>query len=223
MCYNIAVEVLIMKKISFFLSILLCFIVILASCQGRDGIDNIVPASTEAVSPMDVSCVNVFEYISIGQYKGMTVEYKLPGADKGDVLFEAILDNTTVLKYPEQQVDYYYNQIKAKYIYLANSENETYENLLSYLGVTEADILAEAQRMTLGDLVREAIYRLEGIELSEQERAENYDLYVRIFTEMYGYTEEYVKSNLTDEIYETMRYDKMIEKLILMNELVAIE
>ena len=212
-----------MKKISFFLSILLCFLVILTSCQRGNETDNGAPASTDAVSPMDVSALDVFEYISIGQYKGMTVEYKLSVTDKGDALFEAILDNTMVLKYPEQQVDYYYNQIKAKYIYLAKSENETYESLLSYLGVTEADILAEAKRMTLGDLVREAIYRLEGIELSEQERAENYDVYVRIFTEMYGYTEEYVKSNLTDEIYETMRYDKMIEKLILMNELVVIE
>ena len=212
-----------MKKISFFLSILLCFLVILTSCQRGNETDNGAPVSTDAVSPMDVSALDVFEYISLGQYKGMTVEYKLSVTDKGDALFEAILDNTTVLKYPEQQVDYYYNQIKAKYIYLAKSENETYESLLSYLGVTEADILAEAKRMTLGDLVREAIYRLEGIELSEQERAENYDVYVRIFTEMYGYTEEYVKSNLTDEIYETMRYDKMIEKLILMNELVVIE
>ena len=106
---------------------------------------------------------------------------------------------------------------------MAKSENETYESLLSYLGITEADILAEAKRMTLGDLAREAIYKLEGIELSEKEKAENYDVYVRIFTEMYGYTEDYVRSNLTDEIYETMRYDKMIEKLILMNEFVVIE
>ena len=172
---------------------------------------------------MDISALDVFEYISLGQYKDMTIEYKLSDTDKGDILFEAILDNTAVLNYHDQQVDYYYNQIKAKYIYLAKSENETYESLLSYLGITEADILAEAKRMTLGDLAREAIYKLEGIELSEKEKAENYDVYVRIFTEMYGYTEDYVRSNLTDEIYETMRYDKMIEKLILMNEFVVIE
>ena len=212
-----------MKKLVFFLSILLCVSVLFISCDKDNSKDRGVVATTEKVTPMDISSIDVFEYISIGEYKGMTVEYKGTDTDKKDALWAAILDNTSVIKYPDQQVDYYYNQIKAQYIYIAQSNNDTYENVLEYVGVTEEGILAEARCMAVDDLVREAILELESIELTEVEKSDNYDVYVRTFTEMYGYTEEYVRNRLTEELYDTMLYDKMMEKLVLMNEFVVVE
>ena len=212
-----------MKKTAFFLSILLCFSVMLISCKNENVNEGGAAVATDTVVPLDISSLDVSEYIVLGKYKDMTIEYKLSQGEKSDILWKTIVDNTTVKKYPEQQVDYYYNQIKAKYIYLANSNNETYEKVLEYVGETEESILAEAREMTLDDLVTAAIFELEGVELTEKEKSDNYDVYVRIFTEMYGYSEEYVKSNLTDELFDMMRYDKMMEKLVMMNEFVVLE
>ena len=212
-----------MKKTAFFLSILLCFSVMLISCKNENVNEGGEAVATDTVVPLDISSLDVSEYIVLGKYKDMTIEYKLSQGEKSDILWKTIVDNTTVKKYPEQQVDYYYNQIKAKYIYLANSNNETYEKVLEYVGETEESILAEAREMTLDDLVTAAIFELEGVELTEKEKSDNYDVYVRIFTEMYGYSEEYVKSNLTDELFDMMRYDKMMEKLVMMNEFVVLE
>ena len=212
-----------MKKTAFFLSILLCFSVMLISCKNENVNEGGAAVVTDTVVPLDISSLDVSEYIVLGKYKDMTIEYKLSQGEKSDILWKTIVDNTTVKKYPEQQVDYYYNQIKAKYIYLANSNNETYEKVLEYVGETEESILAEAREMTLDDLVTAAIFELESVELTEKEKSDNYDVYVRIFTEMYGYSEEYVKSNLTDELFDMMRYDKMMEKLVMMNEFVVLE
>jgi hypothetical protein len=86
--------------------------------------------------------------------------------------------------------------------------------------VTEESLKEEARHMTLDDLVSAAIQKAEDIELTENEKLENFDSYLKVFTETYGYNEQYVRDNLEEELYATMLRDKMMEKLVLLNNFV---
>ena len=66
-------------------------------------------------------------------------------------------------------------------------------------------------------LMLAALVKAEGITLSDSEKSEHFGRYLEFYVESYGYTEEYVKENLTDEIYESMLYDKASEFLIINN------
>lgn len=171
---------------------------------------------------MDLSALVITEYVELGEYRDM--EFSLSAAaSRGEAVWQAVLENSRVLAYPEEQVAYYVAQEQAKYRYYAKQKGATYEEILEANGVSEEAILQEAQELTKKDLVFYAVLAAEQITLSVEEKQTHFDRYAEKFIQDYGYSAEYVQSHLTEEIYSTMLYDKMIEKLITLNTFTVTE
>lgn len=209
-----------MKKTAFLMAILLCCAVLFSSCERLE--EHNEPAATTAdLEPVDMASLELSEYVTLGEYTGMTVEY-FEEEDKDDLLWSRVLANATLIKYPDQQVDYYFNQRKSQYIHMAEKLDSTYEETLTRFGQSEEKFLDEARELAFGDLVLYSIIKAEKIELTDEDKSNNFDKYITKYTDI-GYTEEYIRQNLKEQIYDTMLYDKTMEKLILLNELVKVE
>lgn len=156
------------------------------------------------------------KYIILGQYKGLSVEV---GADetRGEAVWRAVVELSEIGEYPVSHVYYYRDQIIAEYKFYAEQAGVSYDEMLVSLGESETSILEEAKMLTKSDLVYAAIVRNEGIEITEEEKQKLFDRYAEKYVSKYGYEEEYVRAELTDEIYGSMLYDKTTEFLIVSN------
>lgn len=171
---------------------------------GVDGVDE----------PIDISGLELSEYVELGDYKNMTVRYDPEKLSRGDAAWAELLRGSTILKYPDRQVAYYFYQKKSGYEHMAKAGGVSYDELLDSLGITEETILEESRALTAEDLVFAALVKAEDIALTDEDKSAHYDKYVGLFVSEYGYTEEYVRKYLDEEIYETMLYDKTLERLI---------
>ena len=155
-------------------------------------------------------------YIDMGGYKNITVAQQ-GSASRGEAVWSAILESSEVKEYPEQHVYYYVAQLKAQYEYYAKSAGMSYSDITKELGVTDGTILKEAKELTKRDIICAIVQKNEGISLTDEEKQTHFDRYVDMYVSEYGYSEEYVRANMTDEIYGSMLYDKTTEFLILNN------
>lgn len=129
-------------------------------------------------------------------------------------LWTDIVESATVKAYPEQQVEYYYRQMKDYYSYYAMFYGKTYEAFITeYLGITDADVRLSAELSTKGDLVYYAIVQTEGITVTDEEYAALYENYVNRYKNDFGYTDEQIES-MGDALRGDMLYDKTQELLI---------
>ena len=158
------------------------------------------------------------DYLSPVVYQGLRVTLTDASETRGAAIFRAVLSGAEVIEYPEEQVAYYAEQIRAEYRYLAEREDMSYEELLALRGITEQTIEVEAKEMVKRDLCLLYIQRDAAITLSEEERQAHYDRYARVYVEQYGYDRAYVDANLQEEIRDSMLFDKTMEYLILHNE-----
>ena len=205
-----------MKKIALMLALLLMLSAAFFSCKKDDGGTDNTSETEIKLEPMNFFEMDISEYITLGEYSGLDISYG-EGQSRGDAVWARVLEGAEIKKYPEHQVNYYFQQSKAKYKYIARNGNDTYENILAGLGVTEEDMMAEARELTRSDLVFAALVEAENIALSESEKENNFDKYVEKFVEDYGYGEEYARENMSEQIYESMLFDKMLERLIALN------
>ena len=134
-------------------------------------------------------------------------------------MWAAVIENFKFGNIPQQQTEYYVGQEKSRYSYYAQKAGLSYEEMLSELGISESDIRADAIAMVKQDIVYEAVRRDAKIELSDAEKQEHFDKYVKKYVADYGYTEKYVKENLSDLVYSSMLYDKTTEFLITKNNI----
>ena len=77
------------------------------------------------------------------------------------------------------------------------------------------DIAKELTECELKDILAK-----EGITLTEDEKNTFFDRYVKKYAESYKYSEEYVRAELTELVYDSMLYDKTVEFLIIHNSFV---
>lgn len=192
------------------LALALLMLVSLFSCKKDEA---------EHLEPMDISALSTDELISfveLGEYTLMTL--KQGSSSKGEVVWAAVKENATVKSYPEQQVSYYVSQIEAQYKYYAEQADMSYEEMLREMGVTEDSILSQARSMAIDDVIYELVRRDAKITLSSQEKESHFDRYVSKYVTDYGYTEQYVRENMKEEIYASMLYDKVTEYLITNNQ-----
>ena len=202
-----------MKRIIVLWLLIAMLLVCLISCApkpapvepgvGMDGVDE----------PIDISALDLSEYVELGDYKNMTVSYNPEKISKGDAAWAELIRNSTIYKYPDRQVAYYFYQKRTGYEHMAKAGGITYDELLSSMGITEEMILEESRALTAQDLVFAALVGAESIELTDEDKSAHYEKYVELFVSEYGYTEEYVLRYLEEEIYETMLYDKTLERL----------
>lgn len=204
----------ILKLLSAVLPLLLVSSLFFAGCD-KDTPDD--KNFTEIYEAPDYSNLDLSEYVKLGEYKGLTVDATYYSVSNDIVLWNAIINNAEILKYPQDALFYYTDQTSRRYAHYAEEGNMTYDEMLTSLGITQEDIEAEAMRLVKDDLVQLAIIEAENIELTDEEKARLLDKYVAQYVNVYGYSEEYVRENLTDEIYSSMLYDKMLEYLLINN------
>ena len=191
-------------------SLALIMLISMFSCK-KDG-------ENESVEPVDFAAMSDDElksYAELGEYKLMTL--KQGSSSKGEVVWAAVKKNATVRDYPEQQVSYYVSQIKAQYAYYAEEAGISYKEMLREVGATDESIRSEAESMAADDVIYELVRRDADITLREDEKSKFFEKYVEKYVEDYGYSREYVVENMTDEIYDSMLYDKTTEFLIAYN------
>ena len=202
-----------MKKVirrALVISLALIMLISMFSCK-KDG-------ENESVEPVDFAAMSDDElksYAELGEYKLMTL--KQGSSPKGEVVWDAVKKNATVKDYPEQQVSYYVSQIKAQYAYYAEEAGISYKEMLREVGATEESIRSEAESMATDDIICELVRRDADITLRSDEKSKFFEKYVEKYVEDYGYSREYVVENMTDEIYDSMLYDKTTEFLIAYN------
>lgn len=155
-------------------------------------------------------------YIEIGQYKGLTLSQG--GKSKSVAVWDAILSGADIKEYPEEHIYYYVGQIKDQYKYYADRAGISYEQLTSELGINEGAILKEARELTKRDIICAIIQKKESISLSAEEKQVHFDRYVEQYVSEYGYSEDYVRANMAEEIYGSMLYDKTTEFLVINNK-----
>ena len=128
-------------------------------------------------------------------------------------LWLTIVDNATVIKYPEQHRLYYYQQNRTYYDYYATLYQMTYEQLLTALDLTDAALWQSAELYVLEDLVYYAIRNAENIVLTEEEYDERIDVYIKRYKEELKYSDAEIRENMA-AIEDNMLYDKVQETLI---------
>lgn len=186
---------------------------LLSGCTG-----NGVKDGNSGTQTMDLSTLELDEYISLGQYTGLEIAVHGDTSYRGEAVWQAVVNSSVIKKYPEQQLEYYAAQSRDKYRYAAEQANMDYEEFLVSLEIDEEHILSEARTLCREDLVWHALLRAENISLSDEEKAKHFDRYVDKYVSDYGYSEQYVRENLEDDIYSSMLYDKTLEFLISKNK-----
>ncbi len=178
------------------LPMVLALMLSLVACSQSDAADGV-----EWVE-YDLDCLE--EYVTLDTYVGLTVTLSSADEAKGEAVFRTVLDRAQIHSYPQEQLDYYTAQERAKYRYL---EQE----------ISEETLLADARELVKEDLVYRYILKDTGMSLTEREKTELFDRYVEKYVRTYGYSAEYVRENMKDLVYESMLYDKTMEYLILNN------
>lgn len=176
---------------------------------------------TEAPTAMDYDAVEDWSlYVSIEGYTGLEIRQQ-GETPKGEILWKELLSRVKILAYPEEQVRYYEAQKKATYSYYGEQRGWSLEETMEKLGVTEAQITAEARELVKEDLLYRYIVSDAGITLTEEEKATHFDRYAEQYAQTYGYELSYVKEHMAEPLYDTMLYDKTMEYLILNNTFVS--
>ena len=194
----------IFKRVLSLVIIVLLFAVSFSSCKKQENIK---------ISEMTLE--ELEEHVSIGEYKN--VEILCGELSKQEALLLYVDKNSTVKRYPESEVAYYVEQLQKQYRYYAEQAGMKYEAMLDELGEDNVTMNAEAKRLVKNDLVFELIRKKEGIKLTDEEKAQFFDRYVKKYAESYKYSEEYVRTELSELVYDSMLYDKTVEFLIINN------
>lgn len=207
-----------MKKIIGYLVcvlLLLCILSGIISCD-RSDIDAVESEVEGSYSMPEYDPESIGSYISPFVYVGLGV-YAEAGETAQEALWSDIVESVEIIEYPSAQVEYYASQERAKYRYFARRDGIEYEELLSALGVTEESMTARAKSLVKEDLALQFIIYDAGITLTSEEKAVHTDKYAEKLSQIYGNDAEYIKTNMTEQIYDAMLSDKTMEYLLANN------
>ena len=207
-----------MKKIicSFVCALLLlCTLSVIISCDRAD--TDAEESEYESLYSMpEYDPESIGSYIKPFGYVGRVV-YAEAGQTLSEALWSDIVEGVEIIEYPSAQVEYYVSQERAKYSYFARRDGIEYEELLIALGVTEESIVERAKSLVKEDLALQYIISDAGITLTSEEKAAHIDKYAEKLSQVYGNDAEYIKTNMTEQIYDAMLSDKTMEYLLVNN------
>ena len=163
----------------------------------------------------DYDIENIGNYVKPFAYTGHTVYYTIDESAQEKV-WRSVLGGVEIISYPTAQVEYYAEQERAKYRYYASRDGVGYNELLNALGVTEEGIYEKARAFVKDDLVLAYIAKDAKITLSDEEKAKHYERYVDWFAGL-GYDRSYVSQKMSEQIYDMMLKDKIMEFLLKNN------
>ena len=195
---------------------LFALIVSFCACSGGDTDSNAEP------HVLAYENVEFNECVSLGQYTGLTV-ILLEGETKAEAIWRVIYESSEVISYPEEQLEYYVSQSRARCEYYASLHGVSYSDALDALGYTEESLVAEAKTLVFEDLVGMALHADAGISLTEEEKDKFFDKYAEKYAYDGGYNLAYVEEELSEQVYGSMLYDKTTEYLLKYNEFVEFE
>lgn len=119
---------------------------------------------------------------------------------------KAVTDSCEIISYPQELVDYYYNDMISYYESLASSSGMDLDSWLAYYGVSKEGFLRDAKEYARADLALHAIFVAEGLTLSEtdyrmklNEMAKKYN-YPSADTMEAKYGEYYMKNSIRKEM-----------------------
>ena len=121
--------------------------------------------------------------------------------------WEQALEGSKILKYPEKQVDYYYNAFLGNYAYTAAQSGITLDALLVQKGLDGNKVRDMARKSTAEELFYYALVQAEGLEVTDEEYAAR----VGGIAEGQGATVEQLEAEFGKEyIRDSMLYDEAI-------------
>ena len=123
------------------------------------------------------------------------------------VLWDKVLEGSTVIKYPQKHVNYYYDSYYGYYEYYAAENGYPVATILAQAGKTVEDIQNAAQASVKEDLVYYAIVQAEGLSVTDEEYADRIEGYA---TEQDMTAEELEETYGKDYIVDCMLYDEML-------------
>lgn len=164
--------------------------------------------------------VDVDNYVKSIQYKDLSVTWDSATETKEDAVWNAVYATVTIVEYPEDKVNYYFNQMKNTYMYYAKGDEADYKLLLEAQGISESDMLESAKETVKEDLVFEYVTKHEGITVTDAEKSELFGKYVEKYSAELNKSPEDVSANMKNYIYESMLYDKTTEYLFSVNNIV---
>lgn len=191
-------------KIICVISALLFALTLFASC-----------GKSEPVAVSDLSLEELEKCVTVAKYKDVTFEKS--DKDKQTVIKEYLKSNSKTKELPKGAVEYYLEQLKEQYKYHADEAGMKYDDLLDELGITKEDLKKEAEELVFEDIIFATIQKKENITVTDSDKEKLFDRYVTKYAEIHKYSEEYVRKNLTEKVYQTMLYDKTMEYLIINN------
>ncbi len=105
-------------------------------------------------------------------------------SDVAEKIIEAVVKNCEIKAYPQELVDYYYNDIIDYYMSSASSSGQTLDALLAKYGLSRDDITDQAKDYAHEDLAMHAVFVAEGLSMSDAE----YRIELNALAVQYGYS-----------------------------------
>lgn len=151
----------------------------------------------------------ISDYSTLNDYKAYIKSYLeseiKESANDSDrnAVWTKVTDNTTIIDYPQTEVQFYYDNIYDYYESYAANYNMTLEDYVAYYGDTLdsfKEYCTETAKTTVkNDMIAVAIYRNENLKISD----EDYSFYTSYLDKYYGCTkpEETIELLGSEEIY----------------------
>ena len=179
-------------------------------------------AGAEVTFEFEVNCIYVFDELT-DEIANDLSDGAYPTAEAYEAylrhllvqakIWPIIVENATVKEYPTQQVTYYYQMNRSSYEYYATIYGMTYTELLSAMGLTDAQLYDSAKLYVEEDLVYYMIRNSENIELTQEEYDQRIESYKERYKNEFNYTDAELKENLPS-IEDNMLYDKVQETIV---------
>jgi len=173
------------------------------------GEELIVPELTDAFVQENFQYNTVTEFkIVFRESLEKQTEYENENA-MYNALYAQIVDSSTVLAYPEGEVEALYESSRDMYQYYADMYSMTLDTFLAtYVGTTDAQLKTDAENYVKDDLVFYALADATGSELTEEEYEEG----LVYLAEMYGMTtDSFVARYGEDAIHATLNWEDVMK------------
>ncbi len=158
------------------------------------GEEMIIPEINDAFAQENFGCATVEELRALQRSELEAKNDYIAVTEMNNTIFQYMLDNSTVIKYPEGEVDKLYEKYSSTYKTYAGYYGMEYEAFLEYyMGTTDEELKESMRGYVLEDLVMYSLIDELDAELTDEEYAENlvnlarmYDLEAEEFEANYG-------------------------------------
>ncbi len=136
-------------------------------------------------------------------------------------LWNQILDSSTIIAYPDGEVDRLYNESRAMYEYYAEMYSTDYDTFLStYVGTTDEQLRADAESYVKEDLILYSLIKALKTELTDEEYTTGRDF----LSGMYGMSpDEFENYYGEDAIRATLNWEDALKAVASLANITEVE